>query len=67
MTARPTWERLYASAVGYAHGAIDAFGNHDHSRSALEAGTAIEHLAKACLAKREVVPGLVELEWRSPA
>jgi hypothetical protein len=48
----PAADELYASAARFAQSALDAHHRRDHQRVALDAGTALEHLTKACLAKR---------------
>jgi hypothetical protein len=48
----PTADGLYVSAVSFAQSALEAHHRGDHQRVALDAGTALEHLTKACLAKR---------------
>ena len=48
----PTADGLYASAASFAQSALEAHHRGDHQRVALDAGTALEHLTKACLAKR---------------
>jgi hypothetical protein len=50
----PTVDSLVESASGFAQGALQAHGQ-DPRRVALEAGTALEHLAKAALAHRSPV------------
>jgi hypothetical protein len=45
-------EAFYVSACGFAQSALQAHHAEDYRRVALEAGTALEHLLKACLAKR---------------
>jgi hypothetical protein len=48
----PTADELYASAARFAQTALAAHHRGDHQRVALDAGTALEHLTKACLARR---------------
>jgi hypothetical protein len=52
MVPVPTADGLYASAQRFAQSALDAHHTGDHQRIALNAGTAMEHLMKACLAAR---------------
>jgi hypothetical protein len=52
MVKAPTAEELYASAAKFAQYALDAHHKGDHQRVAMDAGTSLEHLTKACLAKR---------------
>lgn len=47
-----TLEGLYGSAVDFARAALDAYHSDDPLRLAIDAGTALEHLAKACLVSR---------------
>jgi hypothetical protein len=67
----PTADELYASAARFAQTALEAHHRGDHQRVALDAGTALEHLTKACLSKRspallvELKPG--ESNWQSLA
>ena len=61
MTTVPTVEALIASAIRFSKTALDAYHVSDHQRVAVDAGTALEHLAKACLASRSPVL-LVELK-----
>jgi hypothetical protein len=55
-------EVLYDSAIGFARTALDAYHSDDPRRLAIDAGTALEHLAKASLASRS--PALL-VELRS--
>lgn len=48
----PSSASLLASAAKFASDAIEAYGEDDHSRVPLHSGTSLEHLVKACLAKR---------------
>src|SRR5918994_2133066 len=48
----PTADELYESAASFAQTALDAHHRGEHKRVALNAGTALEHLTKACLATR---------------
>jgi len=52
MAKPPTEQTLYASATEFARSAVDAHHGENPRRLALDAGTALEHLAKACLVKR---------------
>jgi hypothetical protein len=52
MVTAPTVRELYKSAAKFARSALDAHHEGDHQRVALDAGTSLEHLTKACLAKR---------------
>ena len=52
VVAAPTADGLYASAASFAQSALEAHHRGAHQRVALDAGTALEHLTKACLAKR---------------
>jgi hypothetical protein len=52
MVTAPTADELYASAAKFAQSALDAHHKGDHQRVAIDAGTALEHLTKACLANR---------------
>jgi hypothetical protein len=45
-------EAFYESAQGFARSALQAHYDRAYRRVALDAGTALEHLTKACLAKR---------------
>lgn len=45
-------DAFYESARGFAQAALRAHHARDYRRVALEAGTALEHLLKACLARR---------------
>lgn len=45
-------EDLFASAQRYARAALTEYYTGDRARTPLEAGTSLEHLVKACLAKR---------------
>jgi hypothetical protein len=47
-----TPDALYDSAVSFARTALDAYHSGESRRVALDACTALEHLAKACLASR---------------
>lgn len=63
----PTSDSLAASAKRFAASAIEAYGSTEAGRVALDAGIALEHLAKACLARRSPVL-LTELKpgnWHS--
>jgi hypothetical protein len=51
----PGAEELFASARSFARTALDAHSLPDARRAAMDAGTALEHLIKACLAKRSPV------------
>jgi hypothetical protein len=55
MVTAPTANGLFESAFGFAHSALDAYHTGDHQRVAVDAGTALEHLTKACLAGRSPV------------
>ncbi len=50
-------DALRESAIEYARGALEAHRAENYRRAAVEAGTALEHLAKAALASR--TPALV--------
>ncbi|MHB1166474.1 MAG: hypothetical protein ACYC3K_14800 [Candidatus Nanopelagicales bacterium] len=52
MVKVPTSDMLLQSARGFARSAIASHHDGDPARVALYAGTALEHLAKACLASR---------------
>jgi hypothetical protein len=52
MTSIPSAEDLWISAASFADSALEAFHAENHARAALDAGTSLEHLAKACLARR---------------
>jgi len=52
MAAPFSSDAFYASAREFARHALEAHHAADHQRVPLDAGTALEHLAKACLAKR---------------
>jgi hypothetical protein len=52
MASAPSVRALYTSAAKFARSALDAHNRGDHQRVALEAGISLEHLTKACLAKR---------------
>ncbi len=52
VTQLPTPDALYESARDFAGTAISAHPSGKHHRVAVDAATALEHLAKACLAKR---------------
>jgi hypothetical protein len=52
MVAAPTANELYSSAAKFAQSALDAHYRGDHQRVAIDGGTAIEHLTKACLVRR---------------
>jgi hypothetical protein len=52
MVTAPTAEGLYASAQRFAQSTLEAHHKGDHQRVAIDAGTALEHLTKACLARR---------------
>jgi hypothetical protein len=52
MVTAPTADELYASAAKFAQSALDAHHKGEHQRVAIDAGTALEHLTKACLARR---------------
>ena len=52
MTAPLSPEAFYDSARGFATTALQAHHTRDYRRVTVDAGTALEHLAKACLAKR---------------
>lgn len=45
-------DELYDSAVEFSHTALTAYAEAKPRRTALDAGTALEHLAKACLFQR---------------
>jgi hypothetical protein len=47
-------EAFYDSALQFARTALEAHHNEDYRRVALDAGTALEHLAKAALASRSL-------------
>jgi hypothetical protein len=55
MTYLPTSDSLYSSARRYARLALEAHAKDRHHLVALDAGTALEHLAKACLVQRSPV------------
>jgi hypothetical protein len=55
MVTAPTADELYASARRFAQSALEAHHRRDHQRVAIDAGTALEHLTKACLASRSPV------------
>jgi hypothetical protein len=69
MVTAPTADELYASAAKFAQSAHEAHHKGEHHRVAIDAGTALEHLTKACLARRspalltELKPG----NWASLA
>jgi hypothetical protein len=52
MVNSPTPDTLYDSAREFAESALEAHHARKYRRVALDAGTALEHLAKACLATR---------------
>ena len=52
MVTAPTANELYVSAAKFAQSALDAHHKGDHQRFAMDAGIALEHLTKACLASR---------------
>jgi hypothetical protein len=52
MVTAPTADELYSSARKFAQSALEAHHKDDHQRVAVDAGTALEHLTKACLANR---------------
>jgi hypothetical protein len=63
-----TPESLYQSAMGYARRALEVYNSGEPHRVAVDAGTALELLAKACLASRS--PALLvelrqESDWHS--
>jgi len=69
MVTAPTADELYSSARKFAQSALEAHHNGDHQRAAIDAGTSLEHLTKACLASRSPAL-LVELKpgnWESLA
>jgi hypothetical protein len=69
MVSTPTVDELYASAAKFAQSALDAHHKDDHQRVAIDVGTSLEHLTKACLANRSPA-FLVELKpgnWESLA
>jgi len=51
----PDHEDLFASARSFARTALEAHSVPDARRTAMDAGTALEHLIKACLARRSPV------------
>jgi hypothetical protein len=55
VTALLSPEAFYDSARGFAATALQAHHTRDYGRVTADAGTALEHLAKACLAKRSAV------------
>jgi hypothetical protein len=55
MVTAPSADELYASAQRFAQSALEAHHRGDHQRVAMDAGTALEHLTKACLARRSPV------------
>jgi hypothetical protein len=58
-------DAFYASAQDFALSALEAHHAGNHRRVPLDAGTALEHLAKACLARRS--PALLaDLKGGSP-
>ncbi|MFZ2228242.1 MAG: hypothetical protein WA090_03110 [Candidatus Nanopelagicaceae bacterium] len=62
-TSIPTPEALIATSIEYAKSALDAHDSKEYGRIVLLAGTALEHLTKACLVRRH--PTLI-LDLRHP-
>lgn len=54
VTRLPTLEGLYRSAEQFANSALVAHGANDFRRVTIDAATCLEHLLKACLAKRSL-------------
>ena len=52
MPTRFSPDAFYRGAREFARSALEAHHAGNHRRVALDAGTAVEHLAKACLARR---------------
>jgi hypothetical protein len=52
MVTAPTARELYASAAKFAQYALGAHHRGDHQQVAIDAGTVLVHLTKACLANR---------------
>jgi hypothetical protein len=69
MVTAPAADELYTSAAKFAQSALDAHHKGEHQRVAIDAGTALEDLTKACLARRspallaELKPG--QNDWES--
>src|ERR1700747_2899783 len=57
MASSPTVDDFYRTACEFARSSLDAHVRQKHHLVALYAGTSLEHLAKACLAKRS--PALI--------
>src|SRR5260370_41632775 len=57
MAAMVSWQSFYRSGREFAQSALEAHHDQQFGRAALYAGTALEHLAKSCLASRS--PALV--------
>ena len=52
-----SWQDFYRSGLQFAQDALEAHHEQQYGRAALHAGTALEHLAKSCLANRS--PALI--------